>query len=608
MTPTGAGPRLLAGRYELQTLLGRGGAGEVWRGVDTRLGRDVAVKLVRIPPALDDDERAETHRRVMREARAAARIRHPAAVTMYDVLDEDGELCLVMELVEAPDLGRLVQEGGPLAPAVAARIGLDVLDALEAAHERRLVHRDVKPSNVLVPDTGPARLTDFGTAVIAGEDRLTATGMVFGSPAYMAPEQAVDIDVGPAADLWALGATLYQAVEGHPPFSGPTPVATMYAALNSDPRPVERAGPLAPVIERLLVRDIAARADAREARELLEAVAGGRTAILPVAAWTGGDHEPHESMEAEALGVDPIAPQPEPPGAGAWGDPATGRSRPSPAGGRSPALLAAVVAILLVGAVVLASVLTDDARRDTAPPAEVGADLTPTPVPTPLPAVPPPAAPGTPTPTVVPTTPTPDEDEADEADDDEADDDDRPGQGQGAGQGQGQGQGQGAGQGQGSGQGAVGLLPPATVPGDWVTFAPDDAPYVVAHPAGWGINRLDATRTDISDPDSSAYLRLDWTDDPAPDALANWVAFEPQFAQGREGYERIRMEPTTFKGEDAALWEYRYVRGSTTLRAYNLNVSGGTYGYALNFQTRESEWEAMEPLFGAFAESYTIPG
>jgi hypothetical protein len=196
-------------------------------------------------------------------------------------------------------------------------------------------------------------------------------------------------------------------------------------------------------------------------------------------------------------------------------------------------------------------------------------------------------------------------------------------EGQGGGQGEGRGQGNGGGaqgssqeqdddeeqdddRGPGRGEAAVAALPAATVPRDWVEYRPDEAPYRVAHPPAWTIERLDATRTDIDDPSSSTYLRLDWTDDPAPDALADWQAYEPQFAEGREGYERIRMEPTTFKGEPAALWEYRYVRNGTTYHAYNLNVSGEDYGYALNYQTTEQEWADFEPVFGSFAESYEI--
>ncbi|HUG83417.1 MAG TPA: hypothetical protein VMM13_02585, partial [Euzebya sp.] len=456
-----------------------------------------------------------------------------------------------------------------------------------------------------------ARLTDFGTAVIAGEDRLTATGMVFGSPAYMAPEQAVDVEVGPAADLWALGATLYQAVEGVPPFSGPTPVATMYAVMHDDPRPMERAGGLQHVIDRLLIRDADARAGGPEVRELLRAVAGQSTALLPAAA--AGHRSPDARPRGDApSGAEAAVAEPTSGGEaeGGWASSPVSRRR---AGGpaRTPVLLVAGVAALLIAAAVLAWI----AGRDRGPTIPVADDATELPADGVeiLPPVGPPTTVATPAPeeTAVEPTPSPQEDE---------DDDERGNEGQGN-QGQGdQGEGnQGDGRGNqedgegddgpgGEAQPAVGALPAVPVPEDWVTYEPEEAPYLLAHPPDWTVERLDATRTDISDPGSAAYLRLDWTDDPAPDPVADWEAYEPQFAEGREGYERVRMEPTTFKGEPAALWEYRYARDGVTYHAYNLNVSGGGYGYALNFQTREEEWAALSPLFSAFAESYRLRG
>src|SRR6266545_3066118 len=190
--------RRIAGRYELGVQLGEGGVGIVWRAEDTLLGRPVAIKEVELPPAVRDKQRAALRARVIREARAAARLSHPGAVTLFDVVQDGGQDYIVMELVEAPTLDQLVA-------------------ALEAAHRAGIVHRDVKPSNVLVRDDGTTKLTDFGTASLTGDPELTVTGVVVGSPAFMAPEQIKGLEVGPATDLWALGATLYFAVEGEPP-------------------------------------------------------------------------------------------------------------------------------------------------------------------------------------------------------------------------------------------------------------------------------------------------------------------------------------------------------------------------------------------------------
>jgi serine/threonine protein kinase len=212
-----AADRVLVNRYALKTPLGRGGMGVVWRAHDVVLGREVAVKEVVFPASLSAAERHSAQARVAREARAAARLNHPGVVTLYDVVTSQGNVFLVMELVEAPTLAELVRVEGPLAPERVAEIGAQVASALEAAHQAGIVHRDVKPANVLVPPSGSAKLADFGVASLADDPRLTTTGLVIGSPAYMAPEQAKGEGTGPPADFWALGATLYFAVEGEPP-------------------------------------------------------------------------------------------------------------------------------------------------------------------------------------------------------------------------------------------------------------------------------------------------------------------------------------------------------------------------------------------------------
>jgi len=248
--------RRIAGRYELGAQLGEGGVGIVWRAEDTLLGRPVAIKEVELPPAVRDKQRAALRARVIREARAAARISHPGAVTLFDVVQDNDQDYIVMELVEAPNLDQLVARQGPLEPRRAAMVGLRLLATLEAAHRAGIVHRDVKPSNVLVRDDGTTKLTDFGTASLTGDPELTVTGVVVGSPAYMAPEQIKGLVVGPATDLWALGATLYFAVEGEPPFkSSKAQFEVLNAIVNDPPRRARHLGALGPVIDRLLRKE-----------------------------------------------------------------------------------------------------------------------------------------------------------------------------------------------------------------------------------------------------------------------------------------------------------------------------------------------------------------
>ena len=271
MATNGAGRRV-ANRYELTDELGHGGMGVVWRATDTLLGRQVALKEVDLPRGVEAAGRESLRARVSREARAAARLSHPGVVTVYDIAHDGEQDFIVMELVSAPTLEELVRTGGPLAPQRAARLGLGLLDALEAAHRAGIVHRDLKPKNVMVREDGATKLADFGIASVQGDPRLTATGLVVGSPAYMAPEQVEAQAVSPATDLWALGATLWFAVEGQPPFGGGE-FQTLSAIVNGQPRRPERLGPLTPVLARLLVKDPASRATPAQLRPLLRQIA-----------------------------------------------------------------------------------------------------------------------------------------------------------------------------------------------------------------------------------------------------------------------------------------------------------------------------------------------
>ncbi|CAM5452191.1 MULTISPECIES: serine/threonine-protein kinase [Streptomyces] len=267
---------LIAGRYRLADSIGSGGMGRVWRAHDEVLHRKVAVKELTAALYVSDSDRAVLLARTRAEARAAARINHSAVVTVHDVLEHDGRPWIVMELVEGASLADAVKERGRVEPAEAARIGLWVLRALRAAHSAGVLHRDVKPGNVLLGADGRVLLTDFGIAQIEGDTTITRTGEVVGSVDYLAPERVRGHDPGPASDLWALGATLYTAVEGRSPFRRTSPLSTMQAVVEEEADAPRHAGPLTPVIAAFLRKDPARRPGAEEAEQMLAEAAEGR--------------------------------------------------------------------------------------------------------------------------------------------------------------------------------------------------------------------------------------------------------------------------------------------------------------------------------------------
>ncbi|WP_031054075.1 serine/threonine-protein kinase, partial [Streptomyces sp. NRRL WC-3774] len=265
--------RLIAGRYRLLAKLGHGGMGTVWRAKDETVDREVAVKEPRVPDHLPERERGNAFERMRREARAAARLDHPSVVNVHDVAVVDGRPWIVMELVQGRSLGDALQEG-TLGAREAAKIGLEVLGALEAAHAAGILHRDVKPDNVLLGRHDRVVLTDFGIAQIEGETSLTDTGGFVGSPEFIAPERVLGQRPGPASDLWSLGVVLYAATEGVSPFRRSNTPATLQSVLNATPAPPAAAhGPLADAINGLLQKDPARRPNAAQVRALLEATA-----------------------------------------------------------------------------------------------------------------------------------------------------------------------------------------------------------------------------------------------------------------------------------------------------------------------------------------------
>lgn len=304
--------RLVGGRYRLLERIGSGGMGTVWRAFDELVDREVAVKQPRLPGDPEDEEFQRAAHRLYREARAAARVDHPSAVAIHDVVIEDDQLpWIVMELVRGESLHELLRRGR-LTPAESARIGRAVLGALSAAHAVGIVHRDVKPANVLLGPHDRVVLTDFGIAHIQGEESLTASGEFVGSLEFIAPERMSGTGAGPASDLWSLGVLLYAAVEGASPFRRTTVESTLGAILAGEPPEPTRAGPLGPLLVRMLARDPEERPGAEEVGTVLEAVAAGKD--VPVPAVTDQDAEPGEPEESTTVpdAVPEPVPEPEP--------------------------------------------------------------------------------------------------------------------------------------------------------------------------------------------------------------------------------------------------------------------------------------------------------
>jgi len=540
--------QIVADRYELLETVGRGGFGVVWRACDTLLQRHVAVKEVHIPGFLNEEDRADLREKVLKEARAAARLDHPNAVTVFDVIDDDGNPVIVMELVDAPNLSELVAERGPLEPAEAARIGLEVLGVLAAAHERGIVHRDVKPGNVMVSDSGRVRLGDFGVAAILDDPTVTSSGAVTGSPAYMAPEQATNKGAQAESDLWSLGATMYFAVEGRPPFDKGAALPTLTSIVQDPPRRAERAGPLGPVLDALLVKDPRARLSAAALHDRLAQIATAEPLEAPVATRSNDTmvielddpivEEPPVTVAAPTPAPRP-APAPEP-------------VRPAPRVA-TPSHRRSPVGWVVAAVVIVALVAVGLALRDSpdTPPETAGGSPSTTGAPSTTAAAP---ARGSAT-TAAPATTRP---------------------------------------------------AAAGVPANWVGYTDPQTGFTVAKPPDW-TTRTDGSLTDFRDPATGAYLRVDHIEPPGPSPEGAWFTLEPSFAAENANYERIRIAPTTYAGYRAAIWEFTYTSGSAGLRVANLGFITPRYGFALYFQTRAGDWDRLQPVLQAFKDSFKAP-
>jgi hypothetical protein len=546
--PANGARRRVADRYELGPELGRGGMGVVWRATDTLLAREVAVKEVDLPRGLDAAQRAAMRARVSREARAAARLSHPGAVTVYDIAQDGDHDYIVMELVLAPTLDDLVRGDGPLAPERAAGLGLRLLATLEAAHRAGIVHRDLKPKNVMVRADGTTKLADFGIASVQGDPRLTATGLVVGSPAYMAPEQVEGAPVGPATDLWALGATLWFAVEGEPPFGGGE-FQTLTAIVSGGPRRPRHLGPLAPVIDRLLAKDPARRPNPAELRPLLQRVAAGSVGRAARRSAAGG------RVRDGAAGGGPGGPAQR-------GRPAAGGGDTPPVPSRGPRREG--------GTAVLGGPVAGRRRRRRVPP------------------VPPVPAPGEP---VLPrrsrhwgrlalalavvaaaaaaTVQLANRD--------------------------------GGGT---EGRRSAVERPRPAVPASWQAYADPRGAYRLAHPAGWApVDR--GAFTDFVEPGEGRFFRVQPTGD-GLQPLAAQQSLERSFMARHAGddYHRVRLGPTAFKGLPAAEWEFTFTDGGRPRRGYDVTFAAGGLRHAILFQAAADQWPASQDELRAFLAGY----
>jgi serine/threonine protein kinase len=579
----------VAGRYRLVEPIGRGGSGVVWRAQDLRLQRAIAMKELLPPAAIDEADRRRLKRAVLREARAAARLQHPGAVAVYDVVEDGERQFIVMELVEAPDLSQVVARNGPLNPARTAAIGLELLEVLQAAHEAGIVHRDVKPGNVLVPSAGRCRLSDFGIASLIDDPSVTATGMVKGTPSYMSPEQATAGPLSAATDMWSLGATLYFAVEGRAPFDRGQAIATLTAIAMDDPQPFVLAGPLAAVLQPLFAKDPAARPGHEALRRSLQAVVDNAQRVNPLLGSSSSPPTevfpavpspqptarpnvqpdltesqpvsrpaaaaPPESHAALTAPPAPLATQPpehplpaeapalkaappRPTDLGGATRPATPRApgsrRTSGAGTRSG--LRVVVPAVLVATLLLAGYLmltrAGSSRASGAAPPTTSPSRTPV---------------GNATAATTHPSPTQAQPQA------------------------------------------------AATPAGWKSYADPDTGFRLAYPPTWIVVR-NGTLTDFRDPATGTYLRIDHQSPPAPTADGPWYQLEPGFAAKNAGYQRIGITRTTFHGYAAAIWEYTYQGGGQQLHAVDIGIIVGDHGFGFNFQTTDAGWTQNQPL------------
>ena len=551
---------LVAGRYRLEAVLGEGGMGTVWTGRDELLGRRVAVKEVRTPPGLSDRDRDVLHERMMREARLTARLNDPRVITVYDVVLHDDRPYIVMELVPSRSLDQELDASGPMPPQRVATVGLEVLAALDLAHRQGIVHRDIKPSNVLLADDGRVVLTDFGIATTESDATLTSTGLLVGSPTYMAPERLRGEQVGPKADLWSLGATLYAASEARPPFQAPTTMGTISAILTDDVPVPSVGGPLRDALLGLLDKDPARRLDSQQALHLLQQATtqrGGATTTLPatasVMAPAGAGYVWVTDEDPDAAPVASSTPQAPPPD-------------PKPRRSRWLAVLAALAVLALLVGAAAALLLNGPDDTSTGDGANAGgrdrraSQTTPTTEPEPKS-----------TPTETESTETePPETKTSETQDPEEESPETEG----------------------------------TVPSGYKLHT-DELGFSLAVPKGWE-RRVDGSQVDFVSPDGTQFLRIGQVPQAEDDAKDAWLDQEESVSESLAGYQRIRIEDVEYRDWEAADWEFTWEGSGGTIHVLDRGFITDPRGFAIYMSAPDSVWESEGlPTFQAAADSFT---
>jgi serine/threonine protein kinase len=545
-----AAARLVGGRWMLHTPLRRAQRGVTWRATEVATGRRLAVEQLRLPARPDPavPGQAALWERVAAEARAAAALHHPGLVRLDDVVAEDGLVYVATELVDGLTLEELVARHGPLPVRRVAQLGLELLDALEAAHGAGLVHLDLRPATVLITADGHPRLAGVGLATLRGQLRAASEGT---TTAFLAPEQIRGDRAGPATDLWALGAVLALAVEGEVPFAADSSDATAWAILHTPPRPLERAGPLAPALAALLTKPAGGRPSIPETRRLLEPLAGSvRSDGGSGSAAPSAPHQPAPGAPAPGAPHPPLrGPGPPEGGSGWWRELV-------PDGIHSPAqLLGAVrssmdpmaqrVLLIAGGSVLLALVSFAVVVAMSRDPLGLGPQAVASTVATVAPTTLPPT-------TVAPTT-----------------------------------------------------TAAAVVPPNWSVHTDPATGYQVAVPPGWDIVS-DGPRTELRDQSSPTFLRIDWQQDPQADPVTMEQQASQAHAGERGGYSQARLEPAQFKGLPAAVLEFTYQDGETW-HGSELGVRSPRHHIAMAIYARDRDWGSGWALFEAFKASFVPP-